>query len=233
VLAVVGEEADDTDVVRVVIADDNLLVREGLANLLRGQRGVRVVGVHGDPGGVLDGLDVEAPQVVVTDIRMPPTGTDEGIRLAGELRRSRPEVGVVVLSHYDDADYAIALLEEGSAGRAYLLKERVSDPAQIMSAIREVARGGSVVDPLVVEGLVTHRSRRTGSPIGRLTDREREVLSEMAEGRTNAAIAAHLSVSERAVEKHVNSLLAKLDLSEEVDVNRRVKAVLLYLAEQS
>ncbi len=169
---------------------------------------------------------------MLTDIRMPPTGTDEGIRAAMALRTSHPNVGVVVLSQYAEPAYAIALFEEGSDRRGYLLKERVSDATQIVHAIEEVARGGSVIDPLVVETLVQSRLKTSASPIDRLTPREREVLEEMAQGRNNAGIAAALFLSERAVEKHINALFSKLGLSEEPDTHRRVKAVLLFLAGQ-
>jgi DNA-binding NarL/FixJ family response regulator len=172
----------------------------------------------------------ESPDVVVTDIRMPPTGTDEGIRAANELRALYPSLGVVVLSQYSEPAYALRFLENGSKGRAYLLKERVSDIGQLASAIREVARGGSVIDPEVVDNLVKARSQDTRSPLRALTPREVEVLAEMAQGKNNAAVAAALVLSERAVEKHINSIFFKLGLSEETDVHRRVKAVLLFLA---
>ncbi len=181
----------------------------------------------------MDTVEREKPDVVVTDIRMPPTGTDEGIRAALALREAYPDTGVVVLSQYADPAYALALLERGSEGRAYLLKERVSDATQIVRAIEDVANGGSVIDPLVVEALVAQRQKHTASALGRLTPREREVLEQMAQGRNNAGIAQALFLSERAVEKHINSLFSKLGLSEEVDVHRRVKAVLLYLAEET
>jgi DNA-binding NarL/FixJ family response regulator len=163
---------------------------------------------------------------------MPPTQTDEGIRLAEELRMRMPSVGVVVLSQYADAEYALALLDKGAAGRAYLLKERVSDLEQLVNAIREVARGGSVIDSKVVENLVATRSRREHSPLADLTPREAEVLGEVAQGKNNAAIAGHLHLTERAVEKHINSIFSKLGLSEEQAVHRRVKAALVYLAER-
>jgi DNA-binding NarL/FixJ family response regulator len=177
-------------------------------------------------------VDEEPPDVVVTDIRMPPSGTDEGIRAANAVRERHPGVGVVVLSQYANPDYALALLEGGSARRAYLLKERVGDVEELLGAIREVARGGSVVDPKVVDALVTATSRAVKSDLDRLTPREGEILGEMATGKSNAAIAASLVLSERAVEKHTNSIFSKLGLTEEPDVNRRVKAVLLYLAER-
>ncbi len=217
---------------RVVVAEDNLLVREGVVTLLEHQPAISVCAACGTYDELLDTVEREKPDVVVTDIRMPPTGTDEGIRAALALRDAHPETGVVVLSQYADPAYALALLERGSEGRAYLLKERVSDADQIVHAIEEVARGGSVIDPVVVEALVAQRTARTASALERLTPREREVLEQMAQGRNNAGIAQALYLSERAVEKHINSLFSKLGLSEEPDVHRRVKAVLLYLSEQ-
>ena len=217
---------------RVVIADDNLLVREGVEKLVASHDDLEVVETCGSYDELMDAVEREAPDVVVTDIRMPPTGTDEGIRAALELRDRHPGTGVVVLSQYSDPAYALSLLERGSEGRAYLLKERVSDPNQLANAISEVARGGSVIDPVVVESLVAARASRPASPIDRCTQREREVLEQMAQGRNNAGIAQALHLSERAVEKHINSLFSKLGLSEEPDVHRRVKAVLLFLSEQ-
>jgi DNA-binding NarL/FixJ family response regulator len=217
---------------RVVIADDNLLVREGVEKLLDHQEGIEVVGTCGTYDELMQTAARESPDVVVTDIRMPPSGTDEGVRAALTLRDASPAIGVVVLSQYADPAYALALLERGSEGRAYLLKERVSDPSQIVHAITEVARGGSVIDPVVVEALVKARAARPASPVDRLTPRERDVLEQMAQGRNNAGIAQALHLSERAVEKHINALFSKLDLGEEVDVHRRVKAVLLFLSEQ-
>ena len=167
---------------------------------------------------------------MITDIRMPPTGTDEGLRAAERLRAERPEVGVVVLSQYAEPEYALALLEKGASGRAYLLKERVSDIDQLVGAVREVARGGSVIDPRVVEVLVAARSAVRNSPIAQLTPRERDVLQQVAMGKNNAGIAAALFLTERAVEKHINAIFSKLELSEEPDVHRRVKAALVYLA---
>jgi len=212
------------------VAEDSLLVREGIAKLLEHQDGLEVVALCGDLDSLLAAVATERPHVVLTDIRMPPTGTDEGIRAAAALRLSDPDVGVVVLSQFAEPAYALELLDGGSAGRAYLLKERLSDGAQLLDAIREVHRGGSVVDPKVVETLVSARSRSKQSPIERLTVREREVLAEIAQGKNNAAVADTLVLSERAVQKHINSLFSKLGLSEEPDVHRRVKAVLLYLS---
>jgi DNA-binding NarL/FixJ family response regulator len=216
---------------RVVVAEDNLLVREGVVTLLEHQAEVTVCGACGSYDELMDMVEQEKPDVVLTDIRMPPTGTDEGIRAALALRDSHPDTGVVVLSQYVDPAYALSLLERGSEGRAYLLKERVSDATQIVHAIEEVARGGSVIDPLVVEALVSNRRAKASSALARLTPREREVLEQMAQGRNNAGIAQALFLSERAVEKHINSLFSKLGLTEEPDVHRRVKAVLLFLSE--
>jgi DNA-binding NarL/FixJ family response regulator len=217
---------------RVVVAEDNLLVREGITKLLELQPEITVVGVSGDLAGLLALVDEATPDVVITDIRMPPTGTDEGIRAAEELRTSHPSVGVVVLSQFVEPGYALALLEHGSGRRAYLLKERVSDAGQLVHAIEEVARGGSVIDPTVVETLVAAQGSRAASPLDRLTKRELEVLGEMAQGKNNAGVAGALVLSERAVEKHINSVFSKLGLSEEPDVHRRVKAVLMFLASQ-
>jgi DNA-binding NarL/FixJ family response regulator len=215
------------------LAEDNLLVREGIRRLLEAQDGVEVVAVCGSLDTLLQAVETEQPDVVLTDIRMPPTGTDEGIRAAQRLRQSHPNVGVVVLSQYDDPAYALALLEHGAARRAYLLKERVSDPDQLLSAVREVDRGGSAIDPKVVDALVTARSHATQSPLAWLTAREREVLSEMAQGKNNGAIAHSLSLTVRAVEKHINAIFSKLPLSEGAEVDRRVKAVLLFLSDRS
>ncbi len=218
--------------IRVVLAEDNTLLREGVAQLLERADDIELVGVAADLPEIEELIEKSDPQVVVTDIRMPPTGTDEGIRLAATLRLDRPDVGVVVLSQYAEPAYALALLEGGSEGRAYLLKERVSEVDELIVAIREVAAGGSVIDAKVVEGLVSAKRPAT-SDLERLTPREREILGEMAQGKSNAAIAATLVLSTRAVEKHSNSIFSKLGLSEEMDLNRRVKAVLLYLADTS
>ena len=219
--------------IRVVIAEDNALLRQGLARLIEGRTGLELAGAAGDLPDLLSLVDEAEPDVVVTDIRMPPTGTDEGIRAADEIRARRPDTGVVVLSQYAEPAYALALLANGSAGRAYLLKERVAGVDDLAAAIAEVARGGSVIDPAVVEVLVAANVRRRSSDLDRLTPREREILAEMAQGKSNAAIASSLVLSERAVEKHSNSIFSKLGLSEEKDVNRRVKAVLLYLSDRT
>lgn len=216
----------------MILAEDNYLVREGIANLLDAIGEIELVAQCEDLDSLLAAVEEHAPDVVLTDIRMPPTNSDEGIRAAEALRVSAPETGVVVLSQYDEAEYALALLEGGSERRAYLLKERVSNPDQLVGAIKEVAAGGSVIDPKVVENLVSSRARAERSPLQQLTPRETEVLSEMAQGKTNAAIAATLVLTERAIEKHISSIFSKLGLSGEKDVHRRVKAVLLFLSDQ-
>ena len=218
---------------RVVVADDNLLVREGVRALLSDQDDITVVGLAANHDELLATVAASAPDVVVTDICMPPTNTDEGIRAALAIRYSNPATGVVVLSQYDEPSHAIALLQDGVAGRAYLLKERVAQPGQLPDAVRAVAAGGSVIDPRIVESMLTARSRPDTSPLRHLTSREREVLAEMATGASNTNIAKRLYVSVRAVERHINSIFAKLGLTEEGEVHRRVRAVLLYLASSS
>jgi DNA-binding NarL/FixJ family response regulator len=214
-----------------VLAEDNALLREGISRLVDAAEDLEIAGVAGDLPELLALVGEVTPDVVVTDIRMPPTGTDEGLRAASWLREHHPEIGVVVLSQYTSPTYALALLEEGSAGRAYLLKERVAGADELAQAIRVVAGGGSVIDPLVVDELVRARSSRKSSDLSWLTPRETEILAEMAQGKSNNAIAAALDVSERAVEKHSNAIFSKLGLTEERDANRRVKAVLVYLSE--
>jgi DNA-binding NarL/FixJ family response regulator len=218
--------------IRVVLADDSFIVREGIRELLQSVKEVDVVATCKDMDSLLEAIATERPDVVLTDIRMPPTNTDEGIRVAEGLRTSAPSVGVVVVSQYADAEYALALLDKGAAGRAYLLKERVSDLDQLVNAIREVARGGSVVDAKVVENLIAARTRNKRSALADLTPREREVLAAVAQGQNNAAIAEGLHLTEGAVEKHISSIFSKLGLGEEPAVHRRVKATLIYLAEE-
>ena len=205
-------------------------MREGLQRLLELDGEVEVVAGCGDLDSLLQAVESERPDVVLTDIRMPPDSTDEGIRAARALRESHPELGVVVLSQYSEPAYALALLETGSDRRAYLLKDRVDDRSQLVGAIRSVAEGGSYVDPKVVERLVKAKSAAERSPLAELTPRELDVLREMAQGANNAAIAEALVVTERSVEKYVHSIFAKLGLTWEENVNRRVKAVLVYLA---
>ena len=214
----------------MVLAEDNYLVREGVGRLISSEEDMELVASCADYDSLVDAVDAEHPDVVVTDIRMPPTGTDEGIRAANELRERYSELGVVVLSQYSEPSYTLEFLERGSKGRAYLLKESVSDIGQLSDAIRQVARGGSVIDPAVVDALVAARSKAADSPMRLLTPRETEILAEMAQGKNNAAVASSLVLSERAVEKHINSIFSKLALSQEPEVHRRVKAVLLFLA---
>jgi DNA-binding NarL/FixJ family response regulator len=225
-----SDETADSRRIRVLIAEDSYLVREALGQMLDRMPGIEILGVHEDLDSVLAAIDRDPPDVVLTDIRMPPTGTDEGIALARRLRDSHPGVGVVVLSQYAQPGYALALLESGSAGRAYLLKERIGDPEQLATAIEAVATGGSVVDPKVVE-LLVHRQTSSAPPqLASLTPREREVLAAIAEGQSNSAIAESLVLTKRAVEKHINSIFAKLELAGADDVSRRVKAALMFLA---
>ena len=218
--------------IRVVLAEDNYLVREGVRRLLETQPDIELAAVCDDLDSLLAAIDAEKPDVVLTDIRMPPGGRDEGIRAAERLRETSPETGVVLLSQFSDPEYAVALFEKGSAGRAYLLKERVSDLEQLVGAIRAVASGESVIDPQVVEALVAARSRAEESPLESLTTREHEILAEMAQGKNNAAIAASLVITERSVEKYIHSIFQKLGLTWEENVHRRVKAVLLFLSEE-
>jgi DNA-binding NarL/FixJ family response regulator len=217
--------------IRVVLAEDHYLVREGVRRLLDTQTDLEVVAVCSDLDSLLAAVESEQPDVVVTDIRMPPGGVDEGIQAAVRMRETNANVGVVVLSQYSEPQYAIALLEGGSARRAYLLKERVEDVEQLAGAIRAVAEGDSVVDPKVVEALMANTARAKPSPIAELTPRERDVLREMAEGKNNAAIAQTLFLTERSVEKVIHSIFVKLVLAWEKEIHKRVKAVILYLAE--
>ena len=217
--------------IRVVFAEDNYLVREGTAALLATSDLIELVGMATSRDELLAAVEELAPDAVLTDIRMPPTGTNEGIEAAKEIRAAHPAIGVVVLSQFVEEDYAFDLLKEGAAGLGYLLKERVADVDELVRALGEVARGGSVLDPKVVEALVSAKERMAHSPLAQLTDREREVLSHMAQGENNAAIAKSLFLTDRAVEKHINSLFHKLGLTEEPDVHRRVMAVLAFLRE--
>jgi DNA-binding NarL/FixJ family response regulator len=212
---------------RVVFADDNYLVREGVAALLGEVGGVDLVDAVADPEQLLASVVTHSPDAVLTDIRMPPSHTDEGIVAAKKIRAEHPEVGVVVLSQYVEEDYAFDLLSAGVAGMGYLLKERVSDVDEVVRALSEVARGGSALDPLVVEALLARRSGH--GPLVGLTEREREVLAVMATGRNNATIARKLFMSDRAVEKHIGSVFQKLGLVDEHETNRRVMAVLAYI----
>ena len=216
-------------VLRVVVAEDSLLMREGISSVLALDDDLELVAGCGDYDELLRAVEEHQPDVVISDIRMPPTQTDEGIRAANVIRVDHPKMGVVVLSQYIEPQYALQLLETGSSGRAYLLKERVADHAELASAVRRVASGGSVIDPRVVDALIEFGTRDKASILDRLTEREREVLAEMAAGRSNAAIGEALFVSPRSVEKHINSIFTKLDLPQTDDIHRRVRAVLLYL----
>jgi len=215
--------------VRVVFADDNYLVREGVAGLLTETAGVDLVETVGDPAALIAAVATHRPDAVLTDIRMPPTFTTEGIDAAKRIRAEYPETGVVVLSQYVEEDYAFDLLSDGVAGLGYLLKERVSQVDELVRALYDVARGGSALDPTVVEALMASKNKETSSPLSGLTEREHEVLRELATGRSNSAVAQTLFMSERAVEKHVGAVFMKLGLAQESDVNRRVMAVLAFL----
>jgi len=214
---------------RIVLAEDSYLMREGITALLALDDELDLVAGCESYDELLDAVKEHRPDVVITDIRMPPTQTDEGIRAANVIRAEHPEIGVVVLSQYVEPEYAMRLFEEGSDGRAYLLKERVADLGELAAAIQRVHEGGSVVDPRVVDALIAARVEEQDSILNRLTDREHEVLAEMAKGGNNAAIGEALFISPRSVEKHINSIFTKLDLSQSADTNRRVRAVLLYL----
>lgn len=218
--------------IRVAVADDDLLVREGIEHLLRMETEIDVVAVATSRDELLAAVEREAPDVVVTDIRMPPSHTSEGVEIAQMLRTSSPQTAVIVISNYAEPEYALAFLSGGTAGRGYLLKERLGNREQLISAIREVAAGGSVIDPEVVEALVDARSRERPSQLQRLTAREREVLGEVATGKSNAEIARNLFITKRAVERHIGSIFAKLDLPEERIASRRVLATLLFLADR-
>lgn len=216
---------------RVVAAEDSYLIREGLRLLLATQDDIDLVASVSTLPELLTAVAEHHPDVVVTDIRMPPGNRDEGIQAAEEMARTHPGLGVVVLSQYVEPEWAVRLFDTGAAGRAYLLKERVGDLRQVRHAIETVLAGGSVLDPQVVEALVAARTRHTGSPLSRLTPRETEVLELVAAGLSNSAIAGRLTLTERAVEKHIGSVLAKLDLdSDDTEVHRRVRAVLVYLS---
>jgi DNA-binding NarL/FixJ family response regulator len=214
---------------RVVFADDNYLVREGVGALLAEIDDIEVVEMVADPQSLLKAVAEHQPDAVLTDIRMPPTHTNEGIVAAKQIRSANPRIGVVVLSQYVEEDYAFELLADGVAGMGYLLKERVSDLDELSRALYEVARGGSALDPKVVEGLLARKADEARSPLLGLTDRERDVLEQMSAGRNNSTIAKTLFMSERAVEKHIGSVFQKLALVDEGEINRRVMAVLAFL----
>jgi DNA-binding NarL/FixJ family response regulator len=219
--------------IRVVLGEDNYIAREGISRVLEREADIQLVAACDDLDTLRETIDRAAPDVVLTDIRMPPSNTDEGIRLANELRSSHPGVGVVVLSQHAEPSYAAVLFADGADRRAYLLKERVKDRAELTDALRKVAEGGSVVDPRIVEELVAARRQRQTSRLDTLTPRELEILGLIAEGQSNASIAEALVITKRAVERHVSSIFGKLDLGNEDDVSRRVKAAVLYLADTS
>ena len=214
---------------RVIFAEDNFLVREGTAALLAETAEIELVALVGDQQQLLSAVEEHEPDAVLTDIRMPPTWTDEGIEAARAIRRSHPRVGVVVLSQYVEERYAAELLRDGAGGIGYLLKERIAEVDQLVAALSSVAAGGSVLDPKVVESLMARRDRRGYSPVEDLSPRELEVLQAMATGKSNTAIGRDLYLSERAVEKNINQIFGKFGLSQEVDVNRRVRAVITLL----
>ena len=227
-----GDESNSRPAIRVVIADDSYLVREALGHVLVGADGIELVASCSDRGTLRAAIDAEQPDVVVTDIRMPPSQSDEGLQIAAELRRTHPEIGVVVLSQYADPRYGRALIDGGSDRRAYLLKDRIQHRRQLVNAIETVAQGGSVMDAKVVERLISERARAERSPLAELTPRELEILAFVAQGESNQGIADELVLTKRAVEKHINAIFLKLGLSESLEVSRRVKAALIYLAER-
>jgi DNA-binding NarL/FixJ family response regulator len=231
--APVAEDASGSAerMIRVVLADDSYLVREALAHVLEGVGSVDVVAMCADRDSLLRAIEEARPDVVVTDIRMPPGDADEGLQVAAHLREAHPEIAIVVLSQYSEPRYALALLEHGSDGRAYLLKEHVSRRGQLVAAIEAVARGDSVIDAKVVEALIAARTRAERSRLSELTPRETEILAFVARGHSNQAIADELVLTKRAVEKHINAIFLKLGLSQAEDVSRRVKAALIYLAD--
>jgi len=216
--------------ISVVLAEDSVLVREGIRAVLSGADDIEVRAVCADGAELRRAITEHTPDVVVTDIRMPPGLSDEGIQIARELRRTRPQTGVVVISNANIPEYAIELLKGGSQGRAYLLKERLAEPGELVHAVREVATGGAVIDPAVVETLIRAQGRPTSSPLARLSPRELEVLEQMALGHNNTVIAERLFVTVRGVERHINAVFAKLGLNEDHQSNHRVRAVLLYLS---
>jgi DNA-binding NarL/FixJ family response regulator len=216
--------------IRLVIADDSLIAREGIEHILAMEPELEVVASVGDLEELAAAVDRERPDVVLTDIRMPPSNSDEGIRFANRMRETHPQLGVIVLSQYEEPAFALTLLEQGSDRRGYLLKDRLHDHAQLRAAIEAVVKGGAVIDPKLVDALVNGKARLERSPLAELTPREQEVLSEIAQGKSNSAIAEALFLTKRAVEKHINSIFLKLDLGPEDDVSKRVKATLVFLS---
>ena len=216
---------------RVALADDSFLLREALVHVLDAADGIEVVATCGDRDTLYAAVESERPDVVVTDIRMPPDSRDEGLQVADRLRDTHPDIGVVVLSQYAEPSYGLQLLDRGSDGRAYLLKDRIRYRGQLVSAIETVARGGSMIDAKVIDALITARTMAENSPLTELTPRELEILSFVARGHSNQAIADELVLTKRAVEKHINAIFLKLSLQDALDVSRRVKAALIYLSE--
>jgi DNA-binding NarL/FixJ family response regulator len=229
----VTDPTHDEDSISVVVAEDSYLIRESLSEMLDSEPGIELLDVCADATELEATLEELDPDVVITDIRMPPSGGEEGIRVAQRLRQTHPRTGVVVLSQYVEPAYALALLDEGAGGRSYLLKQNLRNRRELIDCIAEVARGGSRIDALVVEALVNAQAQRARSPLAELTPRERELLAQIAEGKSNAAIAESLVITKRAVEKHVNSIFLKLGLSQDQGVSsRRVKAALMFLADE-
>lgn len=225
-------ESEERRPIRVVVAEDSYPIREFLTATLSSAPEVELVAVCSHGNELQTAIENWHPDVVLTDIRMPPSGDDEGIKVAARLRETQPETGVVVLSQYAEPSYALALLEKGTGRRAYLLKERIRRKEDLIGAIETVATGGSVIDPMIVDVLIAARTRAANSQLSELTPREREVLAEIAAGKSNGAIAESLVLTKRAVEKHVNSIFSKLGLPEMQDASRRVKATLIYLSEE-
>jgi DNA-binding NarL/FixJ family response regulator len=221
------------DRIRVIVADDAYLVRAAVTEVLGGASEVDVVAVCDTLDALTQSIDALEPDVVVSDIRMPPTGADEGIRMAESLRETHPDVGVVILSQFLEPQYVVRLFERGADRRAYLLKDRIADRNQLPRAVEEVADGGSVVDPMVVDTLVRAQERDERSPLADLTPRERDVLAGVAEGKSNATIAAELFLTKRAVEKYIHAIFVKLNIPDDLEVSRRVKAALVYLGDVS
>ena len=216
-------------VLRVVVAEDNFLMREGITTVINLEDELDLVASGASLSELLAAIEDHVPDVVVTDIRMPPTQSDEGIQAASKVRNDHPDMGVVVLSQFVEPAYALRLFEDGSEGRAYLLKERVGDGDDLYEAIRRTSEGGTVVDPKVVNALMADHAREETSVLDRLTEREREVLEQMATGASNAGIGDALFISARSVEKHINAIFTKFDLEQSTETHRRVRAVLVYL----
>jgi DNA-binding NarL/FixJ family response regulator len=221
----------ESEPIRVAIADDSYLIREAIGQILGRMAGIELVAACADGDSLWDAVENKSLDAVIVDMRMPPSGELEGIEIASRLRERHPDVGLVLLSQYAEPRYGLELMNPSAAGRAYLLKDRVHDREELESAIRTVARGGTMIDPSMVRMLLEAQQQRRSSAVAELTPREQEVLAEMAQGKSNAAIGEALGLTKRAVEKHVGSIFMKLELSDEDMVSRRVAAVLLYLAE--